>query len=115
MPVTPDKVFIYGRFKHPGEVPLLPFPFAPTAPIGSPIISAFNTAPDVAVEILREFSATELVGKVYVLGRGSAWSPVSQPGHTRIQLVPRLSAPRTHTRHRRFESMEGPVFSARER
>jgi hypothetical protein len=93
MPVTPDKVFIYGRFKHPGEVPLLPFPFAPTAPIGSPIISAFNTAPDVAVEILREFSATELVGKVYVLGRGSAWSPVSQPGiraYSWYQDFPRL-------------------------
>ena len=40
-----------------------------------------NGGPDVAIEILREFSATELVGKVYVKRGGGAgtWVPVSYP------------------------------------
>jgi hypothetical protein len=80
MPVTPDKVFIYGRFKNPADIPLVALPhFGQPESIGS-IIATFNSTPDVAVEILREFSATELVGKVYVLGKSSGWSPVSQPG-----------------------------------
>ena len=36
--------------------------------------------PDIAIEILREFSASELVGKVYVKGSSGNWAPVSQPG-----------------------------------
>lgn len=39
-----------------------------------------RSAPEIAIEILREFSPTELVGKVYAMGRGSNWAPVSQPG-----------------------------------
>jgi hypothetical protein len=66
MPVTPEKVFIYGRFVRAEYL------FSPLGMIAVP--------PDIAVEILREFSATELVGKVYVKGRGGTWAPASQPG-----------------------------------
>jgi hypothetical protein len=86
MPVTPDKVFIYGRFE-PNERSL-PMPGA----IGSPILP-LSAAPDVAVEILREFSATELVGKVYVKGKSGNWVPSSQGGirsYSWYQDFPRL-------------------------
>ena len=36
--------------------------------------------PEIAVEILREFSPTELVGKVYAKGRNGNWGAVSQSG-----------------------------------
>src|SRR5271154_2325004 len=92
MPVTPDRIFIYGRFKQPDVVPLSSL-LAPN-PLGGVIPSAFNTAADVAVEILREFSATELVGKVYARTRGGgSWAPSSQAGireYSWYQDFPRL-------------------------
>jgi hypothetical protein len=36
--------------------------------------------PGIAIEILREFSSTELVGKVFAKTRGGDWAPVSPPG-----------------------------------
>jgi hypothetical protein len=57
----PEKIFIYGTFRGSSELPM-------------------RSGPDIAVEILREFSASELVGKVYVVGRTGGWAPVSQPG-----------------------------------
>jgi hypothetical protein len=82
MPVTPDRIFIYGRFKRPSELPnALVVGFFGSNPICSPVLSPFSSSPDVAVEILREFSATELVGKVYAKSRGGgSWAPSSQAG-----------------------------------
>jgi hypothetical protein len=68
MPVTPNRVFIYGDYS---EAP------AVLASLGS-FLGARE--PNIAIEILREFSASELVGKVYVRGRAGNWIPVSQPG-----------------------------------
>ena len=62
--MTSSRIFLYGTFASPDE-------FHGLRPRGLP--------PDSAIEILREFSASELVGKVYVKGRIGSWAPVSQP------------------------------------
>lgn len=67
MQVTPSRTFIYGDFS---DMPRTPGSSRPV-PVGQP---------GIAIEILREFSSTELVGKVYVKSRGGNWAPVSQPG-----------------------------------
>ncbi len=66
MALKPDRVFIYGHFT---SVPSL---------LATHVI--LGSGPNIAIEILREFSATELVGKVYVKGSGGTWMPASQPG-----------------------------------
>jgi hypothetical protein len=63
MQMTSNRTFMYGTFASPEE-------FSGLRP-GLP--------PEVAIEILREFSASELVGKIYVKGRGGNWVPVSDP------------------------------------
>jgi hypothetical protein len=65
MQMTSNRTFLYGTFN--------------AAPPGG-ISKMFGTDPGVAIEILREFSASELVGKVYVMGSSGNWVPVSQPG-----------------------------------
>jgi len=60
--------FVYGRFLTlhvPPITSVIPPPAAPP--------------PSIALEILREFSATELVGKVYVRGPAPGWVPMD-PG-----------------------------------
>jgi len=66
MVISSKRIFVYGNFidrveKAHGLVP-------------PPNIST------VALEILREFSALEFVGKVYVLSPGRNWQPVSPMG-----------------------------------
>lgn len=65
MAVRPNHVFIYGHFTSA--------PSLLGAILGRP-------RPDIAIEVLREFSATELVGKVFAKGTGGNWMPVSQEG-----------------------------------
>ena len=60
MQVTPTRTFLYGSLDDPGLIGKV-------------------AGPDVAIEILREFSASELVGKVYMKGNSGNWNPVSQP------------------------------------
>jgi hypothetical protein len=67
MPVTPSRTFIYGDFSS-------------TLGTSDPVQPVLLGQPVIAIEILREFSPTELVGKVYVKTRGGNWAPVSQPG-----------------------------------
>ena len=65
MPVTSNSTFVYGTFRE------------------SPPTSRMTPPPklaDIAIEILREFSASELVGKVYIKVKGVDWMPVSQQG-----------------------------------
>jgi hypothetical protein len=62
MQMTSNRTFVYGTFNEPDSPPRRP---------GSA---------EVAIEILREFSASELVGKVYVKGSSGNWVPVSEPG-----------------------------------
>jgi hypothetical protein len=74
MPVTPEKIFVYGTFRSPKDLPQT---------LLNAVLSGVGgllPSPDIAVEILREFWATELVGKVYVKGRGGNWGAASQPG-----------------------------------
>jgi hypothetical protein len=63
MVIKESRPFAYGRF-----VAVSPHQFAFT-PLP-------ERTPSVAIEILREFSATELVGKVYVKGTAAGWEPV---------------------------------------
>jgi hypothetical protein len=69
MAVIPDRRFIYGTFiwprKHKIQVPFAPSP--PTYLGG-----------DTALEIVHEYSASELLGKIYVLGIGGNWTPLAQ-------------------------------------
>lgn len=82
MPVTPEKIFVYGRFKSSREATPIPIPGDTSKAALEAMVAGLAAlgGPDIAVEILREFSASELVGKVYVKGRGGAWAPASQPG-----------------------------------
>jgi hypothetical protein len=60
------RVFIYGHFLDRAEKQRkLPPP---------------PSLPSTAVEILREFSAVELIGKVYALTPGRNWQPVTPEG-----------------------------------
>ncbi len=64
MQMTSNRTFMYGTFASPEEFSGL---------------RLRELQPDAAIEILREFSASELVGKVYVKGSSGNWAPVSQP------------------------------------
>ncbi len=64
MQMTSNRTFLYGTFASPEEFSGL---------------RLRGLTPDAAIEILREFSASELVGKVYIKARGGNWVPVSQP------------------------------------
>jgi hypothetical protein len=71
--MTPSfqRPFVYGKFRWLGP------PTLPTTPpfkgIGMPPARIPNREPDVAIEVLREFSATELVGKVHVRVSDRSW------------------------------------------
>lgn len=60
-----NRIFIYGNFVDRDEL--------------SKNVSS-SARPSVAIEILREFSARELVGKVYAQTRSMNWEPVTGAG-----------------------------------
>jgi hypothetical protein len=62
--VTSNRVFLYGHFLDRKEKSGPPMPPTPT----------------VAIEILREFSPSELIGKIYVQTRDMNWQPLSPSG-----------------------------------
>jgi hypothetical protein len=64
MVMRQDRPFVYGRFAWPSLLRL--HPSLPPVP----------SLTSVAIEILREFSATELVGKVYTKGVSGMWLPI---------------------------------------
>ena len=61
MVIRESRPFAYGRFAPPLEDALAAPPLFPS----------------VAIEILREFSTSELIGKVYTKGPVGAWVPVT--------------------------------------
>jgi len=65
---------MYGTFSLGGSLPLRPGGLTP--PVSAEGIPG---SADIAIEILREFSASELVGKVYIKSRAGNWTPVFQP------------------------------------
>src|SRR6266446_4751951 len=74
------RIFIYGRFLTEGEAGpssllpfLLPLPFQTSAPAEPELSSE-------AIEILREFSVLEFIGKVYVLTSTRNYQPVTPLG-----------------------------------
>ena len=67
MVVKETRPFAYGRFVL-RSVPATPL-----------MIPPMPSPPSVAIEILREFSAIELVGKVYIKGPAAGWVPLD-PG-----------------------------------
>lgn len=66
------KPFIYGRFDWPAKSK------SKRVPPGLPVFLRKSLDRDrIGIEILREFSATELVGKLYSIGGSqSSWTPV---------------------------------------
>ncbi len=79
MAVTPNRVFIYGHFRD----------------LASSIGLILGGGPNIAIEILREFSATELVGKIYAKGIGGNWGPVSQQGLSNFNWYKKFLAERS--------------------
>jgi hypothetical protein len=67
---TSQKTFVYGTFRWPLRGRIGP---GITRPPGIPV-TAFSKG-DTALEILREFNPSELVGKIYAQGLGSQWAP----------------------------------------
>lgn len=65
---------MYGTFSLGASLPIRPSIPSP------PTIEGIPGTANIAIEILREFSATELVGKVYVKGKAGNWAPVPQDG-----------------------------------
>ncbi len=62
------RVFIYGQFLDAG------------ARGRRRLLAPPPTRASVAIEILREFSALEFIGKIYVLARDGNWQPVTPLG-----------------------------------
>ena len=62
---TVEKRFVYGKMRWPqnGLAALIP--------------PNWRTRDSVAVEIIREYSASELLGKLYIIGVGGDWTPAS--------------------------------------
>ncbi len=66
---TPEQsVFVYGKFRSPANV----FPPGPL----SDLLGVASEEESIAVEILREFSPYEFIGKVLVR-RGTEWRPLT--------------------------------------
>jgi hypothetical protein len=65
MSTRPQKTFVYGTFRWPLKRPggLTPPP-------------SRRGEPDIAMEILREFGASEMVGKIYNRPQFGSWEPV---------------------------------------
>lgn len=64
MYVKPHKTFVYGRFLWPEAV----FKGLPPPPTRS--------GPDIAIEILREFGTSEMMGKIYSRVLADTWQPL---------------------------------------
>jgi len=67
MVTQPNRTFVYGRFLWPGKS-------------GFERLKGLLGPPEIAIEILREFSPVELIGKVYYRGSTGVWVPVD-PGN----------------------------------
>lgn len=65
-----NRVFIYGEFENEGSLPtsLTPPP------------RFRDTLSPVAIEVLREFSPLELIGKIYVLVQSGSYQPLTPLG-----------------------------------
>ncbi len=66
MVITSKGTFVYGRFVHEG-----PDLWVPPVP---------SLRPEIAIEIVREFSATEFIGKIYVRTGDSNWGQLTDAG-----------------------------------
>jgi len=71
--VEKSKRFVYGTFHWPGDqLTPPPRPHVPLVVVTRPL-----TAHDqVAIEILREYGANELIGKMYYKGALNQWLPI---------------------------------------
>jgi hypothetical protein len=71
--VMNNRVFLYGDFvERTDRVRNKNLPPPPAPPP--------SLRPSIAIEILREFSSSELIGKIYVQTRDQNWQPVSPLG-----------------------------------
>ena len=75
------RVFIYGQFIIGAEALRNRLPFFPAGQSLSPppLPPSLDLSTE-AIEILREFSPLELIGKVYTLGSGRNYAPVTPLG-----------------------------------
>ena len=69
MVVQSSRRFVYGWFHWPGKKPKSSLPPHPI----SILMSAASAWDQVALEIIREHSANELLGKLYIRGAGGSW------------------------------------------
>jgi hypothetical protein len=69
------RIFIYGNFVDEAE----------RSSSGRARRILGGNQPGVAIEILREFSALEMIGKIYVLTRAQNWAPVTPLGVSQFE------------------------------
>ncbi len=70
--VERSKRFVYGKFHWPADK-LAPPPRPPVPLVVAPPLTAWD---QVAIEILREYGANELIGKLYSKGAFNNWVPI---------------------------------------
>ncbi len=70
--VERSKRFVYGKFHWPADK-LPPPPRPPFPLVVAPPLTAWD---QVAIEILREYGANELIGKLYSKGAFNNWVPI---------------------------------------
>ena len=68
MYVKTSRTFVSGHFSWPGRKPIVPRPGRPKV--------VYEAPEHVAIEILREPSATELIGKLYIKKTSGDWAPI---------------------------------------
>jgi hypothetical protein len=69
------RIFIYGNFVDEAE--------RSSSGRARRILS--GNLPSIAIEILREFSALEMIGKIYVMTRERNWAPVTPSGVSQFE------------------------------
>jgi hypothetical protein len=90
-----NRVFIYGEFRY-GISALIPA-----------LLGQRGDVATEAIEILREFSPSELIGRVYVLTPGGNYLPVSPYGVTNYDWYKAYQDAARESRKIRFKAKAG--------
>lgn len=107
--VARNKRFVYGTFYWPGKARKLEPP-PPPFMLLSPRAAQLRAWDKIAIEIIREYSANELIGKLYYQGGMNQWTPIEPSQLADIdwyKWYKRISAPLREQAKSFYFDMEG--------